>query len=68
MLVRHAVGLRQRAHHGSMHQNDSGIALEHRVVPLSEAAGRIASREQLARLDQQNLCFGTDLVRRHGRP
>ena len=68
MLMRHAGGLRQRAHHRSMHQHDSGIALEHCIVALSEAARRIASREQLARLDQQNLCFGSDLIRRHGWP
>ena len=45
-----------------MHQDDSRIALEHCIVVLPEAARRIAGREQLARLDKQNLRFGADLV------
>jgi hypothetical protein len=67
MLVRDAMRLRQRAHDGSMHQDDRWIALEHCIVALPEAAGRIAGREQLARLGQQNLRFGTNLVGRHRR-
>ena len=50
-----------------MHQHDRRIALQHGVIPFSEAARRIADREQLARLNQQNLRFGADLVGRHRR-
>lgn len=42
---------RQRLHYSLVHQDDRGIALKGRVVPLTEAVRRIAG-EQVARLAQ----------------
>src|SRR5580765_3551490 len=66
-LVGGAVRRRQRAHYGAMHQYDRRIALEHRVVTLAEATRCIASSEELARFDQQNLGLRSNLVGCHRR-
>src|SRR5678815_2254296 len=66
-LMGDAMRLRQRAHHRSMHQHDCGIALQHGVIPFPEPAWGVTGGEELARLDEQNLRLGADLVGRHHR-